>query len=101
MSVVYNGPGDFDNFYINKNLNNSLITKPYLLYVGKRNSYKNFINFIKDYFIQLLLLILVFVIIYIVDHISNINTIIFSTPSVVPNSKPLVFHPKRRKTLKK
>jgi len=59
------------------------------------------INFIKDYFIQLLLLILVFVIIYIVDHISNINTIIFSTQSVVPNSKPLVFHPKRRKTLKK
>ncbi len=55
------------------------------------------INFIKEYFIQLLLLILVFVIIYIVDHISNINTIISSTPSVIPN----VIHPKRRKTLKK
>jgi len=59
------------------------------------------INFIKDYFIQLLLLILVFVIIYIVDHISNINTIIFSTPSVIPNSKSNIIHPKRRKTLKK
>ena len=59
------------------------------------------INFIKDYFIQLLLLILVFVIIYIVDHISNINTIIFSTPSVVPNSKSIIIHPKRRKTIKK
>jgi hypothetical protein len=55
------------------------------------------IKFIKDYFIQLLLLILVFVIIYIVDHISNINTIIFSTPSVLPT----IIHPKRRKTLKK
>ena len=52
VSVVYNGPGDFDNFYINKNLNNSSITKPYLLYVGKRNSYKNFINFIKAFSIS-------------------------------------------------
>jgi hypothetical protein len=37
----------------------------------------------KDNFIKFLLLLLVPVIIYIVDHISNINAIIFSFPSPV------------------
>ena len=42
------------------------------------------INYIKDNYIQILLLISVFVIIYIVDHISNINAILYSLPSAIP-----------------
>lgn len=41
------------------------------------------ILYIKDHIISFLLLLLVIVIIYIVDHISNINSIIFSFPSPV------------------
>jgi hypothetical protein len=41
------------------------------------------ILYIKDHIISFFLLLLVLVIIYIVDHISNINTIIFSFPSPV------------------
>jgi hypothetical protein len=42
------------------------------------------LNYIKNHFIQFFLLILVFVIIYIVDHISNVNAMIFSSPSAIP-----------------
>ena len=42
------------------------------------------INFIKDNYVQILLLISVFVIIYIVDHISNINAILYGLPSAIP-----------------
>ena len=42
-------------------------------------------SFIKENFIQILLLLLVIVIIYIVDHISNINAVLFGLPSAVPN----------------
>jgi len=42
------------------------------------------INYLKDNFIQILLLILVFVIIYTVDYISNINTMIFSNTQALP-----------------
>jgi glycosyltransferase involved in cell wall biosynthesis len=52
ISVIYNGPGDFDNFYINEKLSCHLINRPYLLYVGKRNFYKNFINFVKAFSIS-------------------------------------------------
>jgi hypothetical protein len=38
------------------------------------------LGFIKENFIQLLLLLLVAIIIYIVDYISNINAMIFSMP---------------------
>ena len=41
-------------------------------------------SFIKDNIIQLLMLFSVFVIIYVVDHISNINSVIFSMPSAIP-----------------
>ena len=42
------------------------------------------INYIKNNWLQLLLLILVFIIIYVVDHISNINAVIFAIPSPIP-----------------
>jgi hypothetical protein len=42
------------------------------------------LNFMKENFVQILLLILVFVIIYLVDHISNINSAIFGLPSTIP-----------------
>jgi hypothetical protein len=65
------------------------------------------LGFIKENFIQLLLLLLVPIIIYIVDHISNINAIIFGLPSPVPNvshPNPQVhqqIHQKKRKISKK
>ena len=37
----------------------------------------NSLNYIKDNYVQFLLLILVFIIIYTVDHISNVNDFIF------------------------
>jgi hypothetical protein len=63
-------------------------------------------TFIKENAIQILLLLLVPVIIYIVDHISNINAIIFGLPSPVPTSsqQPQVhqkIHSKKRKAFKK
>jgi hypothetical protein len=42
------------------------------------------IKYIKVHSIQFLLLFLVFIIIYVVDHISNINTMIFAMPSAIP-----------------
>ena len=42
------------------------------------------ITYIKDHLIQILMLISVFIIIYVVDHISNINSAIFSMPSAIP-----------------
>jgi len=65
------------------------------------------ISFIKENAIQILLLLLVPVIIYIVDHISNINAILFGLPSPVPTSsqQPQVQHQqnhsKKRKGFKK
>jgi hypothetical protein len=41
------------------------------------------ITYIKENIIQILLLVLVFIIIYVVDHISNINSILFGIPSAV------------------
>lgn len=51
------------------------------------------IDFIKKNFVQILLLILVFVIIYIVDHISNINAAIFGVQQVVPGIANPTQHP--------
>jgi hypothetical protein len=68
------------------------------------------INYIKEHFIQLLLLLLVPIIIYTVDHIANINAMIFSLPSAIPglppqnNKLPIkanVKIPKKRGILKK
>jgi len=41
------------------------------------------IIYIKENIIQIFLLVLVFVIIYVVDHIANINSMIFGIPSAV------------------
>ena len=61
-------------------------------------------SFIKENAIQILLLLLVPVIIYIVDHISNINAIIFGlqapVPSVTQTQTPPI-HSKKRKGFKK
>lgn len=69
----------------------------------------SFFSFIKENAIQILLLLLVPVIIYIVDHISNINTLLFGLPSAVPSvtqsqTQPQVhqkIHLKKRKGFKK
>ena len=37
-------------------------------------------QFIKENILQFLLLLLVFVIIYVVDHITNINTMLYAAP---------------------
>jgi hypothetical protein len=42
------------------------------------------IDFIKNNYIQILMFLSVFVIIYIVDYISNINAVLFGLPSAVP-----------------
>jgi hypothetical protein len=44
---------------------------------------KSILNYIKDHFIQILLLLLVIIIIYVVDHISNINAVLFGIPSAI------------------
>ena len=48
------------------------------------NDINSILNFITENYIQIFLLILVFVIIYIVDCISNFNTAIFSIHSPIP-----------------
>ena len=47
-------------------------------------NYNSIINFLQNNYIQIGMLILVFIIIYIVDHISNINAILYGIPSAVP-----------------
>ena len=42
------------------------------------------IRYVQVHYIQFILLFLVFVIIYVVDHISNINAMIFAMPSAIP-----------------
>ena len=44
------------------------------------------IEFVKENFIQILLLILVFIIIYTVDYISNLNAVIFAIQTPIPTS---------------
>ncbi len=41
-------------------------------------------NFIKDNFIQILLLLSVFIIIYVIDYITHINAILYGLPSAIP-----------------
>lgn len=67
--------------------------------------FNSIINYIKNNFVQLLLLVFVFFIIYIVDYISNINTIIMSPISmmhIIPQQQlQKIKIPKGRKTSKK
>jgi hypothetical protein len=68
---------------------------------------KSIMDYIKENFIQILLFISVFIIIYIVDYISNINAVLFSMPPPIPgieNKKlqPVKLQvPKKRKNFKK
>ena len=50
------------------------------------NDIHSIMNFIKKNYIQLFLLLLVPIIIYIVDHISNINAVLFGLPSPIPGA---------------
>ena len=68
------------------------------------------INYIKNNYIKFLLLLFAFFIIVVVDHITYINTIIFSLPYAMPGSMPSVMQQpiqvpnkqfKKRKTSKK
>jgi len=52
-------------------------------YISNWNIYK-IINYIKVNYIQFLLLILVGIIVYVIDHISNINAVLFGIPSSLP-----------------
>ena len=60
-------------------------------------SFNSIMSYIKDNFIQIIMLFSVFVIIYLVDHISNINTIIYSMQPQIPIPIPL----KKQKNFKK
>jgi len=42
------------------------------------------IKYIKIHYIQFMLLFFVFIIIYVVDYVSNINAMIFTMPSAIP-----------------
>lgn len=44
----------------------------------------DYLEYIKENAVGLLLFVLVFVIIYCVDHINRINSLIFSSPSAIP-----------------
>ena len=61
------------------------------------------INYIRVHYVQFLLLICVFIIIYVVDHVSNINAMIFAMPSPVQGlpSQPILTKIKKNKKLKK
>ena len=50
----------------------------------------NLFEYLKDNYIQILLFISVFFIIYIVDYISNINAKIFIMPSPIPGVQPSI-----------
>ena len=45
---------------------------------------KSIINFIIDKYKQLLLFLLVFIIIYVVDHITYYNNLFYAMPSIIP-----------------
>lgn len=47
-------------------------------------SFNSIINYIKNNLLQISLLILVFIIIYVVDHISNINTMLMLPNTYIP-----------------
>jgi hypothetical protein len=47
-------------------------------------NFKTIIIYLQENFIQILLIILVFFIIYIVDYISNVNAILMSQMNIVP-----------------
>jgi hypothetical protein len=54
-------------------------------------------QFVKENIVQLLLLLLVFVIIYVVDHITNINAMLYAAPA---SNTILQQKPSRKKSKK-
>ena len=87
--------------YLNKLYNNILILilVYYFLYYyimnhsieleyGDFNNKNSITNYIPLHYVQFFLLLSVPIIIYIVDHISNINNIIFSMPLPIPGTAP-------------
>ena len=66
--------------------------------------FNSIINYIKNNFIQILLLIFVFLIIYTIDQISNINTMLMAPISMMPGitqQPQQIKIPKGRKRSKK
>ena len=61
------------------------------------------LNFVKNHYVQIFMLLLVFIIIFIVDHISNINAVIFGIPSPILMSQPSqnINNVKKTKIIKK
>jgi len=47
-------------------------------------NYHSIIHFLKNNYMQIGMFFLVFIIIYIVDHVSNINAMLYNIPSAVP-----------------
>jgi len=73
-------------------------------YDNEEASFWYIFTYIKDHFIQILMFLGVFIIIYAVDYISNINSAIFSMPSPILglNQRQLLSIPsKKRKVSKK
>ena len=58
--------------------------------ISNWNIYK-ILNYIKVNYKQFLLLMLVVIIVYVIDHISNVNALLFGLPSSIPglNTQPL------------
>lgn len=48
--------------------------------------FNSIINYIKNNFIQILLLLFVFLIIYTIDQISNMNTVLMTQISMIPTT---------------
>jgi hypothetical protein len=42
------------------------------------------VNYVKEYYLQILLLLLVVIIIYITDHVSKLNALIYGTTQIYP-----------------
>jgi hypothetical protein len=64
------------------------------------DSFSSIMNYVKDHSVQFFMLILVFIIIFIVDQISNINAILFGVPSAIHNTQQ-IDNTKKNKAIKK
>jgi hypothetical protein len=64
---------------------------------------ESIIQFLKDNILQVLLIILVFAIIYAVDHITNLNTILYAMPvlNIISHEKQTNKLPKLKEARKK
>jgi hypothetical protein len=51
-------------------------------------NYESVIYFLKNNYIQIGMFFLVFIIIYVVDYVSNINAAIYGLPSAIPGLPP-------------